>query len=141
MRDIDEPPDEDYSEIDPEDPHQQTSYIRRVRGLYSAEIQGFDRTELDRAIVDALRQCPDLKIRSPRDILRFLRLMLFVRPALSKSPFLSSIIDRILYAVHDWSATKRLDFLDKYVVNRSPPQSEPDFGPWLDTGDAGGTPE
>lgn len=130
MRDVDAPPDEEFGVIDPENTQQQSDFIGRFCGLFAAKIQDIDRAELEKAIINALRECPALKIRAPRDVLRFLRLMIFVKPALHSSPFLTAVTDRVLYAVHDWSATKRLDFIDKYVVSRPLPEREPDFGPW-----------
>jgi hypothetical protein len=130
MTDVESPPDEEFGEVDPEDPLQQRDYIQRFCGLFAAKIQDMDRAELEQAIINALHDCPRLKIRDPRDVLRFLRLRIFVMPALRSSPFLTTVTKHVLYAIYDWSATKRFDFLDKYVIDRPLPEHEPDFGPW-----------
>lgn len=130
MRDVDYPPDEDFSDISPEDPEEQMHYLWRFRGRYAEEIATLDPTELECSILSALHRCPSLKIRDPRDVLRFLRIEILVLPGLIGSPFLTTVTNKILNAVGDWSATKRLDFIDKHIIGRPVPTQEPDFGPW-----------
>jgi len=130
MRDVDFPPDEDFHDVLPDDPEEQTLYLQRFRGRYAKEIATLDPTELENSILAALQRCPSLKIRDPRDVLRFLRLEILVLPKLNASPFLKAVIHRVLNAINDWSATKRFDFIDKHIIGRPVPTQEPDFGPW-----------
>ena len=130
MRDVDSPPDEDFPDISPDDPEEQAHFLRGFRGRYAEEIATLDPMELENSILAALQRCPSLKIRDPRDVLRFLRLEILILPELIGSPFLTRVIHRILNAVDDWSATKRFDFIDKHIIGRPAPKQDPDFGPW-----------
>ncbi len=130
MRDVDSPPDEEFPDISPDDLEEQSSCLRRFRGRYAEEITTFDSTALENSVLATLQRCPALKIRDPRDVQRFLRLEILILPGILASPFLTTITNEILNAVEDWTATKRLDFIDKHIIGRSAPKHEPDFGPW-----------
>ena len=132
MRDVDFPPDADVPELRPDDPEEQNLYIQRFRGRYAKEIAGLDPSWVTENVRENLKLCPPLRIRDPRDVLRFLELKMLVAPAQAQSPFLQTVTRRVLEAVDDWSATKRLDFIFKHVVGRTAPVPEPDFGPWFD---------
>lgn len=130
MRDI---PDEedDTPDIRPDNPEEQMLYVRRVRARYPKETAGVDPDRLQELVREGLRSCPPLCIRRPIDVLRFLALSFFITPEQKKSKLLDAAIRRVLGAVEDWSAGKRLDFIYKHVVGRPPPHPEPDFGPWF----------
>jgi len=120
--------------VRPDDPEEHKRYLRKLRRRYRKEITGMDQDQLLEIVRDALKLCPSLKIRKPSDVLRFLALRILITPAQSRSRFLVTVIRTILEAVDDWSATKRLNFIYKYVVGRPPPTEEPDFGPWYAEG-------
>ena len=131
MRDVDFPPDADHLDLRPDDPEEQTLYGKKFFGRYAKELAGFDRGQVMDSVKEALKLCPPLRIKAPHDVLRFLELKILIAPATRQSPFLETVTRRVLEAVEDWSATKRLDFIFKHVVGRPPPASEPDFGPWF----------
>ena len=130
MRDVDFPPDEGIPDVRADDPDEQMLYLRRFRGRYAKETAELDTDPLMEIIRDTLKLCPPLQIRDPRDVLRFLALKILILPAQKKSIFLETVIRRVLEAIDDWSATKRLDFIYKHVVGRPASVQEPDFGPW-----------
>jgi hypothetical protein len=129
MRDVDFPPDEGIPDVRPDDPEEQLLYLRRFVGRYPKETAEMDPDQLMEIVRDTLKLCPPLRIRHPRDVLRLLALRILITPA-QKSQFLETVVRRVLEAVDDWSATKRLDFIDKHVIARSAAIPEPDFGPW-----------
>lgn len=131
MRDLDFPPDEGIPEVCPDDPEEQLLYLKRLRGLYQKETAALDPNELMERVNHTLHLCPELRIRDPRDVLRFLALVIIILPA-QGSHFLETVLQSVLDATDDWSATKRLDFIFKHLVGRRPPASEPDFGPWYE---------
>lgn len=131
MKDFDSTPDEEFPDVHPEDPEVQMVYLRRFRGRYPRETAAIDLDILKAVVVEDLKRCPPLRIRAPRDVLRFLALRVLITPEQKSSKLLDTVIRRVLEAVDDWTATKRLDFIYKHVVGRSPPNPEPDFGPWF----------
>jgi hypothetical protein len=131
MRDIPDEEEEGIPDVHPDDPEEQESYFRRLRGRYPNETAGIDPDRLMGMVREALGRCPPLLIRKPRDVLRFLALIVIFAPKLNESKFLETVIRRVLGAVDDWTATKRLDFIYKHVVGRPPPHPEPNFGPWF----------
>jgi hypothetical protein len=131
MKDIDFPPDEGFPDILPDDRDEQMEYFRRFRGRYPKETGELYPDELLNKVREALALCPPLRIRAPRDVLRFLAIRILHYPTLTKSTFLTNIVERVLNVVEDWSATKRLDFIEQHVLGRSLPDIEPDFGPWF----------
>jgi hypothetical protein len=131
MRDVPDEEEEGLSDINPDDPEQQESYIRKLRGRYPKETAGMARDQLMELVREALARCPPLKIREPRDVLLFVALCILITPQQRKSKLLESVLRRVLEAIEDWSATKRLDFIYKHVVGRPAPDPEPDFGPWF----------
>ena len=131
MRDVEFPPDEHCPEVCPDDPEEQLLYLQRFRGRYPSETAELDPDELMEQVRTTLQRCPELRIRDPRDVLRFLALSIILRPG-QDSPFLETVLGVVLQATDDWSATKRLDFIFKHLVGRTSPASEPDFGPWYE---------
>lgn len=131
MRDVPDEEEEGIPDVRPDDPEEQESYFRRLRGRYPKETAGMAPDQLRVIVREALIQCPPLRIREPRDVLRFLALIVLITPEQRQSKLLETVIRRVLTAVDDWSATKRLDFIYKHVVGRPPPNPEPDFGPWF----------
>ena len=131
MKDFDSTADEDFPDVLPDDPEVQMVYLRRLRGRYPQETAALDPDRLRAVVVEDLQRCPPLRIRAPRDVLRFLALRVLITPEQRSSRLLDTVIRRVLEAVDDWSATKRLDFIYKHVVGRPPPNPEPDFGPWF----------
>jgi hypothetical protein len=131
MKDMDLPPDAGIPDVRPDDPEEQSLYLRRLRHRYRKESAVLDQAQLREMVLDRLKLCPRLRIRDPRDVLRFLALSVLITPIQRQSPFIDNVMRRILEAVNDWSATKRLDFIYKHVVGRPVPVPEPDFGPWV----------
>jgi hypothetical protein len=131
MRDVESPPDEGFPDVRPDDPEVQTLFLRRLRGRYPEETAGIDADRLTEIVRNGLKRCPPLMIRDPRDVLRFLALGVLITPEQKKSKLLEAVLRRVLEAVEDWSATKRMDFIYKHIVGRPPPNPEPDFGPWF----------
>jgi len=131
MRDVPDEEEEGIPDVHPDDPEEQESYFRRLRGRYPNETAGMNPNHLMQAVREALSRCPSLLIRKPRDVLRFLALVVIFAPKQDESKFLSTVIRRVVNAIDDWTATKRLDFIYKHVVGRPPPNPEPDFGPWF----------
>jgi len=129
MRDVPDEEDESLPDVHPDDPEEVESYVRKLRGRYPNETAWMDPDQLVQPVREALGRCPALFIRKPRDVLRYLALVVVFAPKLNESKFLGAVIRRVLYAVEDWTATKRLDFIYKHVVGRPLPDPEPDFGP------------
>lgn len=132
MRDVEFPPDAAFLDVRPDDPEEQERYLQRFRGRYAKEITGLPADRIEEAVREQMKQCPILRVRDPRDVLRFLELRILVAPSQASSPFLQAVTARVLGAVDDWSATKRLDFIFRHVVGRQAPVPEPDYGPWFD---------
>lgn len=131
MRDVPDEEAEGIPDVRPDDLEGQESYFRRLRGLYREETAGMAPDQLMGIVREALTQCKILRIRKPRDVLRFLALSILITPEQKKSKLLGTVTRRVLEAVDEWSATKRLDFIYKHVVGRPPPNPELDFGPWF----------
>ena len=85
---------------------------------------------LKSVVREGLKLCAPLTIRNPQDVLRFLALSIFITPEQKMSPLIERVI-RLVLGNTDFSARRRLNFLYKHVVGRSPPNPEPDFGPWF----------
>jgi len=131
MRNIDEEEDQDEtSDVRPDDAEEQRRYVLRLRARYAKELTGVNADRLDEIVRVGLAQCPPLRIRRPIDVLRFLALAFLITPEQRRSKLLQAVIWRVLGAVDDWTASKRLDFVYKHVVGRPAQDPEPDFGPW-----------
>jgi hypothetical protein len=131
MTNVPDEEEEGLLDVRPDDPEEQEAYLRRLRGRYPNETAGMSSSHLMETVREALGRCPPLLIRKPRDVLRFLALVVIIAPKQNESKFLRAVNRRVLYAVEDWTATKRLDFIYKHVVGRPAPDPEPDFGPWF----------
>ena len=131
MRDVEFPPDEGVPDVRPGDPEELSLYVRRFRARFRKETAGLDQARLEEIVGARLRVCPRLRIRDPHDVLRFIALSVLLTAEQMESRFLDAVCRRVLGAVDEWSATKRLDFVYKHVVGRPPPVPEPEFGDWL----------
>lgn len=115
---------------DPADPATVARYRDRLRARYPNPTKGLSADALTALVANALALCGPLQITAARDVTRFLALSVRITPAQKASPFLAQVTRRVL-AHTDWPARQRLDFIDKHVVGRPPPDPEPDFGPWF----------
>jgi len=131
LRDIEFPPDADFPELRVDDPAVRADWVKRFRGRFAGEIAGVPAADVERQVLENLERCPALMIKAPHDVLRFLELQILVRPVQRRSAFLEAVTQRVLNAIDDWSATKRLDFIFKHVARRGVPVVEPDLGPWI----------
>ncbi len=73
--------DEPFDPVQPDDPEQQTRYLRQVQWRYPDETRAVDATALEVAVKEALKLCPPLKINDPKEVLRFLALIVLLTPA------------------------------------------------------------
>ena len=129
MRNVEED-DDDTPDVRPDDAEEQRRYILRLRARYAKELTGVNADRLDEIVRVGLAQCPSYRIRRPIDVLRFLALAFLITPEQKRSKLLLDVMQRVLGAVDDWTASKRLDFIYRHVVGRPAPDPEPDFGPW-----------
>jgi hypothetical protein len=123
--------DETFPPLNPDDPEEQHRYLRQLQWRYPKETGEFEATALATAVNAGLRLCPPLRINDPKEILRFLALSILLTPAQKRSTLLTTVVYRILMATDTWGARKRLNFIYKFVVGRTPPAPEPDFGVWF----------
>jgi hypothetical protein len=115
----------------PDDPHEQMQYLRRVQWRHPDEAAAVDEACLLDMVRAGLRLCAPLQIQDPVQVVRFLALGLLLTPEQKRSSLHATVVRRILLAVPGWKATKRLNFLYKYVVGRPAPEIEPDLGVWF----------
>ena len=75
--------------------------------------------------------CGPLRINDPKEILRFLALILLLTPAQKASALHTTVVYRVLMQLSIWGARKRMRFIYRFVVGRPAPDPEPDFGVWF----------
>lgn len=123
--------DESFPPLNPDDPEEQHRYLRQLQWRYPKETGAYEAAALTNAVNQGLKLCSPLRINDPKEILRFLALSILLSPAQKRSALLATVIFRILMATDTWGARKRLNFIYKFVVGRTPPDPEPDFGVWF----------
>jgi hypothetical protein len=123
--------DDSFPPLLPDDPHEQVQYLRRLQWRHPDEASAVDERCLLDVVRAGLRLCAPLRIRDPREVVRFLALSFLITPAQKRSNLHATVIKRVLLAVPGWRATKRLNFIYTHVVGRRPPETEPDFGVWF----------
>jgi hypothetical protein len=106
-------------------------YQRQLQWRYPAETQVLDAVVLADTVYESLKLCGPLRVQDPKEVLRFLALIVLLTAAQKRSAFLLTVVYRVLLATDGWGARKRLNFIDKFVVGRPPHDSEPDFGVWF----------
>lgn len=120
--DWDLPPD-----FDPEDMVFVRSCTSKIRYRFRKESQVIDESEHLKMVQAALRSVKPLQISTEPELYRYLSLSVRLRPEQKQSRFLSQIFARIIGNI-DWTANMRLNFIEKHIVGREPPEHEPDFG-------------
>lgn len=126
---------ENFTALKPGDQEQQMTYLRQLQWRYPEETSKIDENRLMEIVRHGLHLCPPLRIDDPKEIVRFLALSVLLTPGQKRSALICTVVLRVMMAVQEWRATKRLNFVYKFVIGRAPPALEPDFGPWfiLDT--------
>jgi hypothetical protein len=130
--------DETFPPLDPDDPEVQRHYLRKLQWRYPQETCACDQIALESAVREGLKLCSPLRINDPKEILRFLAMIILLDPAQKRSVLLTNVVYRVLVATGLWGARKRLNFIYKFVVGRTPPDPEPDFGVWFIADPRGG---
>jgi hypothetical protein len=123
--------DETFRPVRPHDPGERLHYLRQLQWRYPVESGAVDEAWLENAVHAGLALCPPLRIHDPKEVLRFLALALLLTPAQKQSALLMTVVYRVLMAIDTWGARKRLRFIHTFVVARTPPDPEPDFGVWF----------
>jgi hypothetical protein len=123
--------DETFPPVRPDDPAETLRYVRQLQSRYPQEAGAVERTSLETAVHEGLTLCPLLRIHDPKEVLRFLALILLLTPAQKQSALLRTVVYRVLMAADSWGARKRMNFIHELVVGRAPPDPEPDFGVWF----------
>ena len=122
---------ESFPLLEPDDLGVRRHYLGQLEWRYPAETAAVEQSALQAAVHEGLKLCVHLLIKDPKEILRFLALVLILTPEQKRSQFFTTIIYRVLTASHTWGARKRMRFLYKFIVGRTPPEQEPDFGLWF----------
>jgi hypothetical protein len=123
--------DEPSPPVKPDDPAEQQRYLGQLKWRYPDETGAVDPAALEEAVRAALALCPPLRIDDPKEVLRFLALIVLLTPAQKRSSLLTTVTYRVLLATTSWGARKRLRFIHTLIVGRPPPAEEPDFGVWF----------
>ena len=122
---------ETFPALLPDDPEVQLQYLRELQWRHPQEAGAVEATALEDAVHEGLKVCVPLRIDHPKEILRFLALILLLTPAQKQSELLTTVVYRVLMVTDYWGARKRMRFIYKFVVGRAPPDPEPDFGIWF----------
>jgi hypothetical protein len=122
---------EPFPPVEADDPAVLQRYLEELRGRFPGETRSVDQDALRATVHEALKLCPPLRINDPEEIRRLISLAVLLTPAQKQSPFLQTVVYRVLMALATWGARKRLNFIYKLVVGRPPPESEPDFDVWF----------
>ena len=89
-----------------------------------------EETELLAFIQRGIEASAKIGLFEEEEIFKFLSLRFLFSPEQQHSLFIQGIAIRILDRL-DWSGTKRLNFIYKHLVNRSPPFREEYYAPLL----------
>jgi hypothetical protein len=123
--------DESFPLLEPDDHGVRRHYLGQLEWRFPSETAAVERSNLQASVYESLRLCVPLRIKDPKEVLRFIALVLLLTPEQKRSQFFTTIIFRVLVAIDAWGASKRMRFIYKFLVGRAPPDREPDFGVWF----------
>jgi hypothetical protein len=91
------------------------------RLLTEKQVVGVDATELSREIPELIEDAAAIGVVEDEDVYRLLRFRYLSFPLLT-SPLIQSVVIRVLHNLA-WPAEKRLNFLERQVLPRVPPDA------------------
>ncbi|KHD07341.1 hypothetical protein PN36_21250 [Candidatus Thiomargarita nelsonii] len=97
--------------------------MKRLRESYPEQTHALNNEQLLIQVQNGIAASETIKITGEDDIFRFMTLPYVLSPAQQNSPLIKGVAIRILDNF-EWSGKKRLNFIYKHLVNRSPSSDE-----------------